>query len=53
MQLRLTELRAAGFIEKRDQGGYALTPLGRDLFQTFMPLHHFADRWSRKNPPGP
>jgi DNA-binding HxlR family transcriptional regulator len=53
MQLRLTELRAAGFIEKRDQGGYALTALGRDLFQTFMPLHHFADRWSRKNPPSP
>jgi DNA-binding HxlR family transcriptional regulator len=51
VQQRLTELRTAGFIEKRDQGGYALTVLGKDLLQTFMPLHHFADRWSKKSRP--
>jgi DNA-binding HxlR family transcriptional regulator len=45
MQQRLTELRDAGFIELREGGGYALTALGKELFQTFLPLHQFADRW--------
>lgn len=48
IQQRLSELRVAGFIEKRDEGGYALTVLGRELFQTFLPLHLFADRWNKK-----
>jgi DNA-binding HxlR family transcriptional regulator len=48
VQQRLSELRTAGFIEKRDEGGYALTTMGRELLQTFLPLHQFADRWSRK-----
>ena len=48
MQQRLSELRDAGFIEKRDEGGYALTVLGRELSQTVLPLHLFADRWNRK-----
>lgn len=52
IQQRLSELRDAGFIEKRDGGGSGLTPLGKDLLQTFMPLHLFADRWARKNKPG-
>jgi DNA-binding HxlR family transcriptional regulator len=47
VQQRLSELRAAGFIEKRVEGGYALTVLGRELLQTLLPLHRFADRWSR------
>jgi DNA-binding HxlR family transcriptional regulator len=45
MQQRLSELREAGFIAKRDEGGYALTPLGRELLQTSLPLYHFAERW--------
>ena len=45
MQQRLTELRAAGFIELHEEGGYALTGLGKELLQTFLPLHQFADRW--------
>lgn len=49
MQQRLTDLREAGFIEAYEGGGYGLTPLGKDLFATFMPLHAFADRWSRAN----
>ena len=49
VQQRLSELRAAGFIEKRQEGGYALTTLGKELLQTFLPLHQFAGRWSRKS----
>lgn len=48
MQQRLSELRLAGFITLREEGGYALTDLGRDLLQTFLPLHQFADRWSKR-----
>ncbi|MCK1542690.1 helix-turn-helix transcriptional regulator [Bradyrhizobium sp. 147] len=47
LQARLTELRAAGFVELGEGGGYALTPLGRELCETFMPLHRFAERWKR------
>ena len=47
LQARLTELREAGFVELGDGGGYGLTPLGRDLCETFMPLHRFAERWKR------
>lgn len=51
MQQRLTELREAGFIEAYEGGGYGLTALGKDLFATFMPLHQFADRWSKARKP--
>ena len=47
LQARLTELREAGFVELGDGGGYGLTPLGRNLCETFMPLHRFAERWRR------
>ena len=47
LQARLTELREAGFVELGAGGGYGLTPLGRDLCETFMPLHRFAERWKR------
>jgi DNA-binding HxlR family transcriptional regulator len=52
VQQRVSELRAAGFIEKRNDG-YGLTALGQELLQTFLPLHHFADRWTRKIKSGP
>ncbi|MGV7212494.1 winged helix-turn-helix transcriptional regulator [Bradyrhizobium sp. UFLA05-112] len=48
LQARLTELREAGFVELGEAGGYSLTPLGRELCETFMPLHRFAEKW-RKN----
>jgi DNA-binding HxlR family transcriptional regulator len=51
MQQRVTELREAGFIEAYEGGGYGLTALGKDLFATFMPLHQFADRWSKVHKP--
>ncbi|SDI56571.1 transcriptional regulator, HxlR family [Bradyrhizobium sp. Rc2d] len=47
LQARLSELREAGFVELGEAGGYALTPLGRELCETFMPLHRFAERWRR------
>lgn len=48
LQARLSELREAGFIDLAPEGGYGLTPLGRDLQETFLPLHRFAERWSRR-----
>jgi DNA-binding HxlR family transcriptional regulator len=50
LQARLSELRAAGLIELRPASGYALTETGRELFQTFLPLHRFAERWSKVHP---
>jgi DNA-binding HxlR family transcriptional regulator len=47
VQARLAELREAGFVEKLDAGGYRLTGLGKELLGTFMPLHRFADKWSK------
>ncbi|TYL92095.1 helix-turn-helix transcriptional regulator [Bradyrhizobium rifense] len=49
LQARLTELREAGFVELGEGGGYGLTPLGRELCETFMPLHRFAARWRSKS----
>ena len=48
VQARLSELREAGFVELGEGGGYGLTPLGRELCDTFMPLHKFAERWRSK-----
>ena len=47
MQTRLTELRDAGLIELLAGDGYGLTGLGLELNETFLPLHRFAERWSR------
>jgi DNA-binding HxlR family transcriptional regulator len=49
LQTRLSELREAGFVELGEAGGYALTPLGRELGDTFMPLQRFAERWRGKS----
>jgi DNA-binding HxlR family transcriptional regulator len=48
LQARLSELREAGFVELLPAGGYGLTGLGRELNETFLPLHRFAERWSRQ-----
>jgi DNA-binding HxlR family transcriptional regulator len=47
LQVRLSELREAGFVELVSGEGYRLTPLGKDLLATFLPLHGFAERWSK------
>ena len=49
MQTRLTELRDAGLIELLPGDGYGLTGLGQELNETFLPLHRFAERWSRRS----
>ncbi|MGY3618582.1 winged helix-turn-helix transcriptional regulator [Bradyrhizobium sp. USDA 10063] len=48
LQTRLTELREAGFVELVQGEGYGLTALGRELFETFLPLHRFAERWTKR-----
>jgi DNA-binding HxlR family transcriptional regulator len=47
LQSRLTELREAGFVELLPAGGYSLTATGKELHETFLPLHRFAERWSK------
>jgi DNA-binding HxlR family transcriptional regulator len=47
VQARLSELREAGLVELTPGDGYRLTTLGRELEQTFLPLHRFAERWSK------
>ena len=48
LQTRLTELREADLVELVRGDGYRLTGLGRELFETFLPLHRFAERWSKR-----
>jgi DNA-binding HxlR family transcriptional regulator len=47
LQARLSELREAGFVELGAASGYRLTALGRELRENFLPLHQFAERWSK------
>jgi DNA-binding HxlR family transcriptional regulator len=47
LQARLSDLREAGFVELIPASGYRLTELGKDLLETFLPLHRFAERWSK------
>src|SRR5439155_11364885 len=48
LQTRLSELREAGLVELVPGDGYRLTTLGKDLTQTILPLHRFAERWSKR-----
>jgi DNA-binding HxlR family transcriptional regulator len=48
LQARLSELREAGLVELVPASGYGLTTMGRELHETFLPLHRFAERWSRR-----
>jgi DNA-binding HxlR family transcriptional regulator len=50
LQARLSELREVGLVELLPASGYQLTEMGRDLFETFLPLHRFAERWSKQLP---
>ena len=47
LQTRLTQLREAGLVELVVGDGYRLTGLGNELFEHFLPLHRFAERWSK------
>ena len=44
---RLADLRTAGLVARRDDGKYALTPLGRQLGEAITPLQQWAQRWSK------
>jgi DNA-binding HxlR family transcriptional regulator len=44
---RLAELREARLVELDDAAGYRLTTLGRELFELFLPLHAWSERWQR------
>lgn len=48
MQARLSELREAGLVELAPGDGYRLTGLGKELSETFAPLHRFAERWAKR-----
>ncbi len=50
LQTRLSELRQAGLIELAPASGYRLTGLGKELQENFLPLHRFAERWSKRKP---
>jgi DNA-binding HxlR family transcriptional regulator len=45
---RLGELREAGVVTLRDEGGYILTADGRRLYASLAPLQAWADRWARR-----
>jgi DNA-binding HxlR family transcriptional regulator len=47
LQARLSDLRQAGLVELVPASGYRLTEMGRELHGTFLPLHRFAERWSK------
>ncbi len=48
MQSRLSELREAALVELVAGEGYSLTPLGRELMESFQPLNRFAEQWSKQ-----
>ncbi|QUS41721.1 transcriptional regulator [Tardiphaga alba] len=48
LQTRLAELREAGLVELQSGSGYGLTRTGRELLETFLPLHQFAERWQKR-----
>jgi DNA-binding HxlR family transcriptional regulator len=47
LQARLSELREAGLVELIPASGYRLTGIGEELLENFLPLHRFAERWSK------
>jgi DNA-binding HxlR family transcriptional regulator len=47
LQARLSDLRQANLVELQPASGYRLTALGRELHETFLPLHRFAERWNK------
>src|SRR6202163_3157874 len=48
LQTRLSELREAGFVDLVAVDGYRLTELGKELQESFLTVHHFAERWSKR-----
>ena len=47
LNVRLKELREAHLVA-HDEAGYGLTPQGKELLETFLPVHAWADKWARQ-----
>jgi DNA-binding HxlR family transcriptional regulator len=47
LNVRLKELREAQLVG-HSEGGYGLTPQGRELLETFLLLNAWADKWARQ-----
>jgi DNA-binding HxlR family transcriptional regulator len=45
---RLKELRESRFVSQAADEGYALTQLGRELGERFVPLDAWADKWAKE-----
>jgi DNA-binding HxlR family transcriptional regulator len=43
---RTKELREAGLVELEEPAGYALTSLGRELLDRFLPLVEWSEHWA-------
>ncbi|MFP2927707.1 winged helix-turn-helix transcriptional regulator [Pyxidicoccus sp. 3LG] len=48
LNTRLKELRDSGLVALDETQGYALTPLGQELLERFLPLVEWAEHWARK-----
>lgn len=46
LNTRLQELREAGLVEKVE-GGYAATPIGKEVYQCLLPLSNTSKKWAR------
>jgi DNA-binding HxlR family transcriptional regulator len=46
---RLAELRHAGIVEAGEDGGFRLSPEGRQLLEAYRPLDDWARRWARRS----
>ena len=47
LNVRLKELRDAHLVVHTETG-YGLTAQGKDLLETFLPLHAWAEKWARQ-----
>jgi DNA-binding HxlR family transcriptional regulator len=48
LSARTKELREAGIVALEEPDGYTLTPLGRELFECFVPVVEWSERWAHK-----
>jgi DNA-binding HxlR family transcriptional regulator len=47
LNVRLKELREAHLVA-HESDGYGLTAHGKELLETFLPLHAWAEKWARQ-----
>ena len=47
---RVKELVTANLVEKTDESGYGLTPLGRELVSMLGPMNQWSKKWAKKLP---